>query len=53
MSHTRFETVCPGCLRVLHALTIEKRRARVLRHIQNCNAFKKFGQTMADSEARQ
>lgn len=43
MSHTRYDTQCPGCGRRVSGLSEDARRARVLVHIRNCNALKKLG----------
>lgn len=51
MSRARYEVACPGCGRRLTATSEDKRRARVLTHVRNCNAFKAIGVTAGESEA--
>ena len=33
------EVRCPGCGRRIRAGSLDERRARVLRHVRNCNAL--------------
>ena len=38
-----YQVNCPECGRRIRAPSEELRRERVLRHVRNCNAFKKAG----------
>lgn len=43
MTRLVFEATCPGCTKVIRAPSADERRARVLRHIRNCNAMRQAG----------
>lgn len=43
MSRVRYEVHCPECGKRIRAPSEELRRERVLRHVRNCNAFRRIG----------
>jgi endogenous inhibitor of DNA gyrase (YacG/DUF329 family) len=43
VERVRYQVNCPGCGKRVRAPTLDDQRARVLRHVRNCNAMKQAG----------